>query len=52
MHVIMEDLQSLFNTLKEENFMNTLINELNGKKQQIQKELHAVQTEMETLKKL
>ncbi|MCM3585549.1 recombinase family protein [Mesobacillus maritimus] len=50
MHVIMEDLQSLFDTLKEENFMNTLINRLNGKKQQIQKELHAVQTQMETLK--
>ncbi|AGK52262.1 recombinase family protein [Bacillus sp. 1NLA3E] len=32
MHVIIEDLQTLLNSLKEENFLNTLLNKLNVKK--------------------
>ena len=50
MQVIMEDLQSLFNTLKEENFMNTLLNRLNKKKQEIIKELKTIQAEIEALR--
>ncbi len=50
MHVIMEDLQTLFNSLKEESFLNTLMNKLNVKKRKVLKELEAVQSDMETLK--
>ena len=50
MQVIMEDLQTLFNSLKEENFMNMLLNKLNKKKQQILKELKTTQSEIEALK--
>ena len=46
----MEDLQTLFNSLKEENFMNTLLNKLNKKKQQILKELKSTQSEIEAFK--
>ncbi|MDP4086795.1 MAG: recombinase family protein [Bacillota bacterium] len=48
--VIMEDFQSLFNSLKEETFLNMLMNKLNFKKRSVQKELEAVQFEIETLK--
>jgi site-specific DNA recombinase len=49
-HIILEDLQSLFNTLKEENFMNTLLNKLNVKKRQIIKDFKDVEAEIETQK--
>jgi site-specific DNA recombinase len=50
MHVIMEDLQTIFNSLKEENFLNALMNKLNVKKRKVIKELEAVQSEIETLR--
>jgi site-specific DNA recombinase len=50
MHVIMEDLQTLFNSLKEESFLNALMNKLNIKKRNVLKELEKVQSEIETLR--
>ena len=38
-HVIMDDLMPLYNTLKEESFVQTLLKKFNNKKHQIQKEL-------------
>jgi site-specific DNA recombinase len=46
----MEDLQTLFNSLKEENFLNMLMNKLNVKKRNVLKELEAIQSQMETLR--
>jgi site-specific DNA recombinase len=46
----MEDLQKLFNSLKEENFLNTLMNKLNAKNRNVLKELEKVQSEIETLR--
>ena len=46
----MEDLQKLFHSLKEENFLNALMNKLNVKKRNILKELEKVQSEIETLR--
>ncbi|MFJ8267674.1 recombinase zinc beta ribbon domain-containing protein [Peribacillus asahii] len=50
MHVIMEDLKALFNSLKEETFLNSLLNKLNVKKRNILKELEKVQSEIEKLR--
>lgn len=50
MQVIVDDLQALFNTLKEDNYEKTLLNKLNKKKQIILKELKAAQSEIESLK--
>jgi len=50
MQVIVDDLQALFNTLKEDNYEKTLLNKLNKKKQLILKELKAAQSEIESLK--
>lgn len=50
MHVIMEDLKPLYNTLKEESFLKSLVKKLENKKHQIQKELENVQTEIDALK--
>jgi site-specific DNA recombinase len=50
MHVIMVDLQSLFNSLKEENFLIAQMNKLNVKKRKVIKQLEAVQPEIETLR--
>jgi site-specific DNA recombinase len=50
MHVIIEDLQNLFNSLKGENFLNALINKLNVKKRNVLTELEKVQSEIETLR--
>nr|WP_318246141.1 recombinase zinc beta ribbon domain-containing protein [Halobacillus halophilus] len=49
-HVILEDLEVLFDTLKDKNFMNTLVMKLDKKKQLIQKELLASQYELGKLK--
>ncbi|MFQ3544237.1 recombinase family protein [Halobacillus rhizosphaerae] len=48
--VILEDLKLLFETLKDESFMNTLISKLNTKKQLIQKEVILSQNELAELK--
>jgi site-specific DNA recombinase len=50
MHVILEDLQTLFNTLKEDSFMNTLLNKFNKRKLQVVKDLETTQAEIEALK--
>lgn len=50
MQVIMEDLQTLFNSLKEENYLNTLMNKLNVKKRNVLKELDAIQSQVESLR--
>ena len=50
MHTNMEDLQTLFDSLKEEPFLNALMNKLNIKKRKVLKELEAVRSEIETLK--
>lgn len=50
MHVILDDLKFLFNSLREDSFLNTLLNKLNRKKQQILNELAATQSEVEALK--
>jgi site-specific DNA recombinase len=50
MHEIMKDLQTLFNSLNEENFMNSLIKKLNVKKVSILKELENIQNQIEGLK--
>ncbi|WP_077210734.1 recombinase family protein [Bacillus dakarensis] len=49
-HVIMEDLKPLYNTLKEESFLKSLVKKLESKKHQIQKELENVQAEIDNLK--
>jgi site-specific DNA recombinase len=48
--VIMNDLMPLYNTLKEESFVQTLLKKLNNKKHQIQKELKETQSEIDALK--
>jgi site-specific DNA recombinase len=48
--VIMKDLQTLFNSLKEETFLNALMNKLNIKKRNVLKQLEKVQSEIETLR--
>jgi site-specific DNA recombinase len=50
MHVIMGDLQTLFDSLREENFLNALMNKLNVKKRTVLKEIETVQSEIATLK--
>jgi site-specific DNA recombinase len=50
MHVIMSDLQKLFNTLRKDNFMNALVNKLNAKKSQLQNEQESIQNEVTKLK--
>lgn len=49
-HVIMDDLKPLYDTLKEESFVQTLLKKLNNKKHQIQKELEKTQSEIDALK--
>lgn len=49
-HIIMNDLKPLYNTLKEESFVQTLLKKLNNKKHQIQKELQKTQSEIDALK--
>ncbi|MGO4890021.1 recombinase family protein [Anaerobacillus sp. MEB173] len=39
-HIILEDLKALFNSMREDSFMNSLLNKLNVKKNQLLKELH------------
>lgn len=46
-HIILEDLQSLFNSIRENNFINSLQNKLNVKKRQLQTELQNTEAEVE-----
>jgi site-specific DNA recombinase len=50
MHVIMEDIKAMFNSLKEETFLNSLLNKLNVKKRYVLKELEKVVSEIEKLR--
>lgn len=50
MHVIMEDLKALFNSLKGETFLNSLLNKLNVKKRNVLKELEKAQSEIDKLR--
>lgn len=50
MQVILDDLQVLFDTLKDYSFMSTLMTKLNSKKQLLQKEILTNQDELVNLK--
>ncbi|MCJ0931902.1 recombinase family protein [Virgibacillus halodenitrificans] len=49
-HIILDDLQKLFNSIQEESFINSFLNKLNVKKRQLNKELKKIEAEVDGLR--
>ncbi|WHX25035.1 recombinase family protein [Virgibacillus halodenitrificans] len=49
-HIILDDLQQLFNSIQEENFINSFLDKLNVKKRQFNKEFQKIESEVDALR--